>query len=267
MVGLPLTPLLGGYDQVILDLDGCVWVGSEPTPHSPEAIAALRAEGKRVLFATNDPRRPEEGYVRKLWSMGIQASLADVVTVGAAVEHVLGTRHRGQGAWVVGTPALQDHVSRAGLRVLNGGEEGRSADVVLVGGTEELVYDDLRQATLAVRAGAALLGTSRDPTYPTEEGHWPGTGAILACVEVASERTAEIIGKPEGHLFRTALERLGEGRTLVVGDRLDADVGAATNAGLDAAVVLTGGTSREEAEAAKEPVAVADTLASLVLAS
>jgi HAD superfamily hydrolase (TIGR01450 family) len=242
-----------------------VWLGSEPTPNSPEAIAALRAEGKRVVFATNDPRRPEEGYVRKLWSMGIQASLADVVTVGAAVEQVLAERHGGASAWVVGTPALQEHVARAGVAVLNGGEHGAEADLVLVGGTEELVYDDLRQATLAVRAGAAFLGTSRDPTYPTEQGHWPGTGAILACVEVASDRTAEILGKPEGYLFRTALARLGEGRTLVVGDRLDADVGAAVNAGLDAALVLTGGTSRADAEAAADPVAVADTLATLVL--
>jgi glycerol-1-phosphatase len=262
---LPEAPLLDGYDQVILDLDGCVWVGEEPTPRAPEAVASLRAQGKRVAFVTNDPRRPEEGYVRKLWGMGIQASLRDVVTVGAAVEQLLEASHRGRDAFVVGTPALQEHVGRAGLRVLNGTGTGASADVVVVGGTEELVYDDLRQATLAVRAGADLFGTSRDPTYPTEEGHWPGTGAILAAVEVASGRSAEIIGKPEGHLFRTALERLGEGRTLVVGDRLDADVAAATRAGLDSALVLTGGTTAEEAAAATEPVAVAPTLATLVL--
>jgi ribonucleotide monophosphatase NagD (HAD superfamily) len=86
-------------------------------------------------------------------------------------------------------------------------------------------------------------------------------------VEVASGRSAEIIGKPERHLFKTALERLGEGRTLVVGDRLDVDVVAATRAGLDSALVLTGGTTAEEAEAATEPVAVAATLAVLVLGS
>jgi HAD superfamily hydrolase (TIGR01450 family) len=253
---------------VILDLDGCVWVGDAPTPGAAEAVAALRAAGMRVAFVTNDPRRPEEGYVQKLWGMGIQASLDDVVTVGAAVEEVLAqTYGSGHTAFVIGTPALRDHVGRSGVRVVNGTEWAGRADLVVVGGTEDLVYDDLREATLSVRAGADLIGTSRDPTYPTEEGHWPGTGAILAAVEYASGREAQIVGKPEAALFRTALGRLGDGPTLVVGDRLDADVAAATRAGLDAALVLTGGTSRDEAAAAKEPVAVADTLAELVLGS
>jgi ribonucleotide monophosphatase NagD (HAD superfamily) len=98
------------------------------------------------------------------------------------------------------------------------------------------------------------------------DGLWPGTGAILAAVETGSERKASIVGKPEPQLFYTALDRLGEGRTLVVGDRLDSDVAAAAKAGLDAALVLTGGTSREEADAAKDPKPrfVADSLAALV---
>jgi ribonucleotide monophosphatase NagD (HAD superfamily) len=98
------------------------------------------------------------------------------------------------------------------------------------------------------------------------EGLWPGTGAILAAVETATGARAKIVGKPEPQLFLTALDRLGDGKTLVVGDRLDADVAAAATAGLDAALVLTGETSADEARAAKEPapVAVAANLAALV---
>lgn len=258
---------MSAYDQVILDLDGCVWVGDEPTPRAPEAIAALRAGGKRIAFVTNDARRPEEGYVRKLWGMGIQASLSEVVTVGGAVQRLLAQSHQGREAFVIGTESLRDHVGWAGLRVLNGTERAREATLVVVGGTEAVVYDDLRHAVLALRAGADFIGTSRDPTYPTEEGLWPGTGAILAAVEVGSGRTAEIVGKPEPPLFITALERLGRGRTLVVGDRLDVDVPAAVRSGLDAALVLTGGVTRADGEAAPDPVIVSDSLAALVLDS
>ena len=98
------------------------------------------------------------------------------------------------------------------------------------------------------------------------EGYWPGTGAILAAVEVASGRTAQIVGKPEPQLILTALDRLGDGRPLMVGDRLDTDIAAAAKANVDAALVLTGGATREEADAADpKPVAVSDTLAELVL--
>ena len=265
---MPLSPLARRYDQFILDLDGCVWVGGEPTPRAVEALAELREAGKEVAYATNDPRSATEDYVARLWKIGIRASVRDVVTVGGAVQHLLAETRSGRTAFVVGTEALRRHVTDAGLRVLNGTDLASRAEVVVVGGTEELVYGDLKEAALAVRRGADFLATARDPTYPQPDGLWPGTGAILAAVEVASGRTAETVGKPEPQLLLTALDRLDtEGRTLVVGDRVDTDLSAAAAASLDAALVLSGGTERAALNGFEPaPVAVRDTLADLILA-
>jgi len=264
-----LTELVERYDQLILDLDGCVWVGPEPVPGSVDAITALRAAGKRVAFATNDSRHALEEHVRKLWQIGLQASLADVVSSGAAMQHLLNETRQGRTAYVIGTETLHRHVTEAGCRVLNGTDLASRAEVVVVAGTEDLVYDDLRDAVLALRRGADFLATSRDPTLPMPDGLWPGTGAVVAALEVGSGREAVVVGKPEPQLFYTALDRLGEGRTLVVGDRLDADIAAAAKAGLDSALVLTGGTSRAEAEGVGDgdpkPTAIAASLAELVL--
>jgi glycerol-1-phosphatase len=265
---VPLSPLARRYDQFILDLDGCVWVGDEPTPRAVEAVEELRDAGKDVAYATNDPRSATEDYVARLWKIGIRASVRDVVTVGGAVQHLLSETRSGRTAFVVGTDALRKHVTDAGLRVLNGTDLASRAEVVIVGGTEDLVYDDLRFAALAVRRGADFLATARDPTYPQPDGLWPGTGAILAAVEVASGRKAETVGKPEPQLLLTALDRLGTDRkTLVVGDRVDTDLGAAAAAELDAALVLSGGTERAALNGFEPPpVAVTDTLADLILA-
>jgi ribonucleotide monophosphatase NagD (HAD superfamily) len=105
------------------------------------------------------------------------------------------------------------------------------------------------------------------------DGAWPATGPIVAALEYATGRKVATVGKPEPGLFRTALDRLGPGRALVVGDRLDSDVAGARAAGLDSALVLTGATAREEADAAASASAsaspsltVAETLAALILA-
>jgi glycerol 3-phosphatase-2 len=264
---VPLSPLAARYDQFVFDLDGCVWIGGEPTERVLEALDELREAGKRVAYATNDPRSATEDFVARLWKIGVKASVRDVVTAGGAMQHLLAETRTGQTAFVIGTGALRKHVADAGCKLLNGTDLASRAEVVVVGGTEEFVYDDLRNAALAVRRGADFLATARDPTYPQPDGLWPGTGAILAAVEVASERRAEIVGKPEPQLLLTALDRLGEGRTLAVGDRIDTDLGAAAAAGLDGALVLTGGASRAELDGFEpQPVAVGDTLASLVLA-
>jgi len=261
-----LSPLISSYEQFVVDLDGTVYVGEELTPGAGEAIEALRGAGKGVAFVTNNPRLSSEDYVRKLWKLGVKASLGDVVTVGGATQHLLAETRSGRTAFVIGSPAIQQHVTEAGLRVMNGTDLASRAEVVLVAGTDQIDYDDLRTATLAVRRGADFLATSRDPTYPMPDGMWPGTGALLAAVETAAERTAATIGKPEPQLMITAMDRLGDARTLVIGDRLDTDGAAAAGAKVDFALVLSGGATQDEVDRAKsvKPVAVAETLAKLV---
>jgi glycerol-1-phosphatase len=158
-------------------------------------------------------------------------------------------------------------VADAGLRIVNGSEFASRADVVVIAGHDRFDYAELRVATQAALRGADVLAAGRDATFPMPDGPWPGTGAIVAAVEYATGRTALSVGKPEAWLYRTAIDRLGAGRALVVGDRVDADLAGAAAAHLDGALVLTGASTRADAQAAKDPapVAVADTLADLVL--
>ena len=263
---MTLSPLLSSYDHVLLDLDGCVWVGEQCTPDAPAAIAELRAAGKSLAFLTNDPRRSPEEYVRKLWSLGLRASLEEVVTVGAAIQHFLAERAQGTDVYVIGGPAIFRHVADAGMRIVNGTDRASEAQLVVIAGHDDLRFSELRAATQAVLGGAEMIAGGRDRTFPAEDGLWPGTGAIVAALEYASEREARIIGKPDPQMFRTALDRLGPGRALVVGDRIESDLSGAAAAGLDAAIVLTGVSTRSEAEAARdpEPVAIAENLSTLV---
>jgi glycerol-1-phosphatase len=260
-----IAPLLRRYDHVLLDLDGCVWVGEEPTPRAAEAVEALRAAGKGVAFITNDPRHAGEELVRKLWRLGFRASMEEVVTVGGAIQHVLAETERWRTAFVVGAPAIHRHVSDAGLRIVNG-RDVPGADVVVLAAHEGFDYGELHDAVQAVLAGGELLAAGRDPTFPMPDGPWPGTGAVVAAVEAATGVTATSVGKPEAQIFLTAMDRLGAGRALVVGDRLDSDAAGARAAGLDAAMVLTVAAERAEAAKADGVVAVAPTLAGLVLA-
>ncbi|MDX6699677.1 MAG: glycerol-phosphatase [Solirubrobacteraceae bacterium] len=269
---MPLSPLLRRYDHVLLDLDGCVWVGDEPTERAVEAVAALREEGRGLAFVTNDARHAGEEFVRKLWRLGFQASLEEVVTVGGALQHWLaGRRDRAATAFVIGSAAIWRHVEDAGLRIVNDTDLSTRADLVVTAGHDDFDYAELRDAVQALARGAGFVTAGRDPSFPMPDGPWPGTGAIAAAVETASGATAINVGKPEAALFEAALDRMGAvpERTLVVGDRLDADLAGADAAGLDAAIVLTGATDRAAAEAAKQPapVAVAATLAELVLRS
>lgn len=265
---MTLSPLLSGYDHVLLDLDGCVWVDQIPTPHAREALAELRAAGRSIAFVTNNSRLAPEEYVRKLWALGLQASLEEVVTVGSAVQYELAERRRGTATFVIGAAAVFRHVAEAGMRIVNGTDRAAEAEIVVIAGHDDFGFAELRTATQAVLGGAEMIAAGRDRTFPGPDGMWPGTGAIVAAVEYATQATARSVGKPDRLIFDAALDRLGPGRALMVGDRLDSDLGGAAAAGIDAAIVLTGVTTREQAAAATEPapVAVAENLYALVTA-
>jgi len=109
---------------------------------------------------------------------------------------------------------------------------------VVVAGHDGFDYDELRIATQALLAGAEMVAADRDRTFPAADGHRPGTGPIVAALEYATQVTARIVGKPEPMIFHTAIDRLGPGRALMVGDRLDADLKGAAAAGLVSTVVF-----------------------------
>ena len=125
---------------------------------------------------------------------------------------------------------------------------------MLVSGHRGFDYEELLTAALALQRGAALFATSRDPNLPMPGGLWPGTGAILAAVETATGRTAEVGGKPERRMFEMARGLIaGAERVAMVGDRIASDVEGGRRAGLATILVLSGATSREEAERADPP--------------
>jgi HAD superfamily hydrolase (TIGR01450 family) len=267
---VPVSARIRPYDHVLLDLDGCLWVGDEACEGAADAVTALRESGASLLFLTNNVRHAPEELVRKLWRLGFQASLAEIIPAGAALQFSLaGRRQEGGAAFVIGSRALIDHVAQAGLRVVNNTEFATRADIVIVSDHRGFNYVELRVATQAVLRGAELIGLTRDRTFPMPDGPWPATGSVVAAVEAATGVQARSVGKPEPQLFLTALDRLGEGRALAIGDRLDADVAGARRAGLDSALVLTGATDAAEVTGVEQeadgPTFVADSLAALVL--
>ncbi|HXS47348.1 MAG TPA: HAD-IIA family hydrolase [Solirubrobacterales bacterium] len=246
--------LADDFDGFLVDLDGVVWVGRELVPGSIEALQVLLGDGKEIVFVTNNPGKPSSAYAERLRKAGISVPDDRVVTAGEATARLAAERAgEGSTAFVIGAPAFHDTIAAAGLQLIEG-EAGRDADVVVVSGHRGFDYEELLTATLALQGGAALFATSRDPTLPMPGGAWPGTGAVLAAVETAGAATAEIGGKPEPHLFEIARGRVASaGRVAMVGDRVSSDIEGGRRAGLETILVLSGATSREEAEGAQPP--------------
>jgi HAD superfamily hydrolase (TIGR01450 family) len=242
------------FDGLLVDLDGVVWVGREMVPGAVEALSSLLGAGKEIVFVTNNSVKQPAAYATRLRDAGIDTADDRVLTGGAATARLVAERvGSGGSAFVIGAPGFKQTVAAAGLKLLDGGA-AQSADAVVVSAHREFDYDELLTATRALQAGAALFGTSRDPTLPMPGGAWPGTGATLAAVETASGKRAETAGKPEPHLFEQALALIPRAnRVAIVGDRIASDIEGGRRAGLTTVLVLTGACTRAEAEAATPP--------------
>lgn len=223
---------------VLCDLDGVVWLDRAPIPGAPEAIARLRASGRRVLFVTNNSMSLVADQEAALAAIGVPAT-GDVVTSAQAAASLVGHDER---VLVAGAAGVAEAVEARGATVVVDGP----ADAVVVGLHRDFDFGRLHAASAAIRAGARFVATNDDATFPTPDGLTPGAGALVAAIAVAAGATPTIAGKPYAPMASLVAARCGAGyaprRAIVVGDRPSTDGLFARTVGCRFAMVRSGVT-------------------------
>lgn len=249
-----------------IDLDGVVWLAHRAIPGSAAAVERLRRLGCDVLFVTNNSQYERQVVLEHLATVGIEASLDDILTSAMAAASVVDPDER---VLCLAGKGVVEALHERGVGVVvdatcPGGTPSAPVDVVVVGRHQELSFDGLTAAVRAVQAGARLVATNDDPAYPTPEGPEPGAGALLAAVEVAGGRAADVIaGKPHGPMAALVSQRLGSGGW-VVGDSPLTDGRLAERLGYRFGLVLSGVTAIADPLLAPAPDMVAADLGTLV---
>ncbi|GAA2567610.1 HAD-IIA family hydrolase [Mycolicibacterium diernhoferi] len=224
------------HDCLLLDLDGTVFRGHEPTTGAVESLAGVQA---RALYVTNNASRSAAEVATHLQELGFAAAPEDVVTSAQSAARLLaGQLPAGATVLIVGTDSLAAEIEAVGLKPVRTFDAEPVA--VVQGHSPQTGWPDLSEAALAIRAGALWVAANVDRTLPSERGLLPGNGSMVAALRTATDSEPQVAGKPAPTLMNDALAR-GEFRTpLVIGDRLDTDIEGANAAGLPSLMVLTG---------------------------
>jgi len=243
----------GALRLVALDLDGVVWRGEELLPGAGEALADVVGRGLDLRYVSNNSTAHRETVSERLAAAGLPAGPERVLTSGFACGRWLRERlPEGSRVMVVGEEGLLRELQEAGFAAKHAlGVAGKADAVpaaVVVGMDRSFTYRSLAAAQAAVLAGALYVATNDDATFPTTDGLAPGAGAIAAAISVATQREPVLVGKPGLALAEVLATVTGipAEETLFVGDRLTTDVAMAKEAGMTAALVLTGVTTEED---------------------
>jgi len=240
---------------VLIDLDGVVYTGRDPIPGAARFLGEARRRGLKFLLVTNNSTTSPELVAERLRGMQIEVTPDEILTSAqAAVGYV--RRHAAPGATVriVGEAGLRQAAEEEGLVVVDGES---SSEWVIAGLDRAFTYEKLAGAARAILAGAHFVATNADALLPVEGGQVvPGAGTMIAAIKTATAVEPVVVGKPEPGLFEHGLQRLGglaPHQVAMIGDRLDTDVVGGRRAGLRTILVLSGVTSRAEADAATPP--------------
>ena len=229
----------------IIDMDGVIYHGNRLLAGAKDLVRWLTDGGKSFLFLTNSSERSPRELKQKLSRMGIDVTEEHFYTSALATAIFLASQRPGGSAYVIGEAGLTNALYQAGLTM-----NDVNPDYVVVGDTRTYSYEGIERAVRLVLAGARLIGTNPDLTGPGEGGIVPSTGALISPIELATNRKAYFIGKPNPLMMRHALKKLGSKReeTVIVGDRMDTDIIAGIEAEIETVLVLSGVTSRDDLE-------------------
>jgi len=241
------TTSLHDLRALVIDMDGVLWEGERPLPGLVEFFATLRELNVRFILATNNASKTPEQYVDKLARMGVAVTPDEILTSAqAAALYLRSQTTPGARVYAIGEDGVQNALREQGFVLCDLYDV--SAQFVVCGMDRGVTWDKLATATLNINAGATLVGTNPDTTLPTERGLTQGNGAILACLQAATNRAPLIIGKPEPLMYQQALARLNAdpATTAAIGDRLGTDILGAVRSGIQSIFVLSGVSSREQ---------------------
>ena len=231
----------------IIDMDGVLYRGDLPLPGAKELLQQMEDRLSPYILVTNNSSRTPEQVASRLEEMSMSVPPDRILTSALATAHYLKSLlPTAAKVYAIGEEGLYSALQAEGFST----EEGE-VEAVVVGMDRGITYEKLKAASLAIRAGATFIGTNPDKTFPAEDAIVPGTGAILAAIEAATDTKPIVIGKPEPILFQIALERMGArpDETAVIGDRLETDILGGQRCGLTTILVLTGISKKEELEA------------------
>ncbi|MCB0321914.1 MAG: HAD-IIA family hydrolase [Bdellovibrionales bacterium] len=237
----------GRYEGYIFDLDGVVWLGTDPVPGVADAINALRRAGRRVRFLTNNASQHRQTQREKLLSMGVEAELSEVLTSASTAAMALSRKFGSCKVHVMGTEDLKREIRDAGHTLVE-----RNADWVVVGYDREFSYQKLCQAFQNIYFDQAkFLACNENPLLPTEEGFMPGIGPSVAALACCTGKSPDwVTGKPHETIFSLTLESIGlpAASCAMVADVLDLDIHGAQQVGIDGIFVLTGVHNEQDIE-------------------
>ena len=224
----------------IIDMDGVIYHGNRLLPGAKEFVEWLYREGKDFLFLTNSSRYTPKELQKKLEWMGLDVDQSHFYTSALATAAFISTQTPDATAYAVGEHGLQNALYDAGITV-----NEIHPDYVIIGEADNYCYDHIVKATRFVNEGARLIGTNYDLTGPVEGGIVPACRALMAPIELATGKQAYYVGKPNALMMRTGLRILGvhSEDAAIIGDRMDTDIVAGIESGLDTALVLSGVTT------------------------
>ena len=232
-----------GRELLLADLDGVIYRSQNPIPGAVEALNRA-TETIRLGYLTNNASRTDAAVAEHLSSLGLRATVDDVITSPqAAVALLKQIVPAGSRILVVGGDGLIDELEKGGFAWTRSAEDDPAA--VVQGFAPEVGWEQLAEAAYALqewpdRDPLPWIATNTDWTIPRARGIAPGNGTLVSAVHTAVQRLPVFAGKPETPIYETAFERFGTRNALMIGDRLDTDIKGAVAAGIPSLVVLTG---------------------------
>ena len=234
---------LRGKKGFICDMDGVIYHGNRLLPGVKEFVAWLYRENKNFLFLTNSSEHSPKELQRKLERMGLEVDESHFYTSALATARFISSQAPGCSAYVIGGAGLIMALHDEGITM-----NDIDPDYVIIGEGNTYNYENILRAVHLVLKGAKLIGTNRDLTGPSEDGIIPACRAMISPIEMATGQNAYFVGKPNPLMMRTGLSILGvhSAEAVMIGDRMDTDMVAGIETGLDTALVLSGVTARED---------------------
>jgi HAD superfamily hydrolase (TIGR01450 family) len=218
------------YSNFIVDIDGTTFKKNIPIEGTLDFLNKIKKQKKKIVFLSNNSSLDFKSFQKLFKRVKFKITKSNIINSTNVLVNYLKER-KIKKVYATGNKKFIKELKKNKITI-----DTKKPSLVVVSYDDEINYKKLQLLCELLNKNIPFVSTHDDSFYPGKNGPIPDAGSTLSLIKTTTGKDPiKIFGKPSIEIKKLLKTN---GKTLVIGDKINKDIQFAKNCNYDSALIL-----------------------------